>query len=315
MELYQLRTFAAVAECGHLTRAAEKVHISQPAVSAQIKALEEELGVPLFERTPAGMVLTAPGKRLLVSAERVLSAAQELKAEARALAGTVAGRLRIGTVSDPESIRLGEFLSRAVELHPLLELEVHHQVSGAAFEAVRGGELDASFYFGRLTHPAVASLALHEVAYRVAAPAAWKDRVVGASWPELAALPWILTPSISSHHGLVNELFEEHGVEPTSVVQADHESVIENLIVSGLGLSLLREDFARAREQAGEVIVMKSARLTTMLQFIYLAGREQEPTIAALLFAVREVWNVDSQTRRAPRARKPRRDGTGSRPA
>ena len=179
MELYQLRTFAAVAEFGHVTRAAEKVHVSQPAVSAQIKALEEELGVPLFDRTPTGMVLTAPGKRLLALAERVLAAAQEFMGEARSLAGTVAGRLRLGTVADPESIRLGEFLSRAVDLHPLLELDVHHQVSGAAFESVRSGELDASFYFGSLTHPAVASLALHEVAYRVAAPAAWRDKVDG----------------------------------------------------------------------------------------------------------------------------------------
>lgn len=314
MELYQLRTFAAVAEFGHVTRAAEKVHISQPAVSAQIKALEEELGVPLFERTPTGMVLTAPGKRLLVLAERVLAAAQDLKAEARALAGTVAGRLRIGTVSDPESIRLGEFLSRAVELHPLLELEIHHQVSGVAFESVRAGELDASFYFGRLTHPAVASLALREVAYRVAAPAAWRDKVEKASWTELAALPWVLTPAISSHHGLVSELFATHGVEPTSVVQADHETVMENLIVSGIGLSMLREDHARAREATGEVVVLQGVRLTTMLQFVYLAGREQEPAIAALLFAVREVWNLDrqSQPRKAIRQR---RSGTQAKQA
>ncbi|HQR52018.1 MAG TPA: LysR family transcriptional regulator [Burkholderiales bacterium] len=310
MELYQLRTFAAVAEFGHVTRAAEKVHISQPAVSAQIKALEEELGVPLFDRMPTGMVLTAPGRRLLALAERVLAAAQDLKAEARALAGTVAGRLRIGTVADPESIRLGEFLSRAVELHPLLELDIHHQVSGAAFESVRAGELDASFYFGRLSHPAVASLALQEIVYRVAAPAAWKDKVMGASWAELAKLPWILTPAISTHHGLVAELFAAQGVEPASVVQADHESVIANLIVSGLGLSLLRDDLARARERAGEVIVMKSARLTTMLQFIYLAGREQEPAIAALLFAVREVWGLDD-TSQPKGSRKRRRDANG----
>ncbi|MBL8528000.1 MAG: LysR family transcriptional regulator [Burkholderiales bacterium] len=314
MELYQLRTFAAVAEFGHVTRAAEKVHISQPAVSAQIKALEEELGLPLFDRTPTGMVLTAPGKRLLALAERVLSAAQELMAEARSLAGAVAGRLRLGTVSDPESIRLGEFLSRAVELYPLLELDVHHQVSGAAFESVRSGELDASFYFGNLTHPAVASLALHEIAYRVAAPAAWKDQVERATWGELAALPWILTAPISSHHGLVRELFLQHGVEPLSVVQADNETVIENLIVSGLGLSLLREDLAHAREKTRELIVLNSARLTTMLQFIYLAGREQEPAIAALLFAVREVWGGKASSRTRPGGRS-RRTRSGARPA
>jgi DNA-binding transcriptional LysR family regulator len=60
MEFYQLRSFVAVAEAGHLTRAAEKLHVSQPAVSAQIKALEDELELALFERTSSGMVLTPP---------------------------------------------------------------------------------------------------------------------------------------------------------------------------------------------------------------------------------------------------------------
>ena len=77
MELYQLRSFAAVAEAGHLTRASEKLHISQPALSAQIKALEDELGVALFERTPSGMTLTTAGQRLLPEATKVVTAAGE----------------------------------------------------------------------------------------------------------------------------------------------------------------------------------------------------------------------------------------------
>src|SRR5260370_20757109 len=75
MELYQLRSFTAVAELGHLTRAAEKLHVSQPAMSAQIKALEDELGVALFERVPTGMILTAAGRPLLPQAAKVLAAA------------------------------------------------------------------------------------------------------------------------------------------------------------------------------------------------------------------------------------------------
>ena len=79
MELYQLRSFAAIAELGQLTRAAEKLHVSQPAVSAQLKALEEKLGLTLFERTASGMVLTAPGARLLAEAEKVLTAARDMQ--------------------------------------------------------------------------------------------------------------------------------------------------------------------------------------------------------------------------------------------
>src|SRR3954469_5488715 len=121
MELYQLRSFAAVAELGHLTRAAERLHISQPAVSAQIKALEDELGVTLFDRVSSGMQLTSAGRHLLPAVEKVLDAATALRSRARALQGEVVGRMRVGTVSDPEFTRVGELLAQAVEAHPMLE--------------------------------------------------------------------------------------------------------------------------------------------------------------------------------------------------
>ena len=73
MELYQLKTFVTVADEGNLTRAAQRLHISQPAVSAHVKALESELGVNLFERTPKGMRLTGDGEVLKAQAERALA--------------------------------------------------------------------------------------------------------------------------------------------------------------------------------------------------------------------------------------------------
>src|SRR3972149_7402835 len=159
MELYQLRTFATVAETGHLTRAADRLHISQPAVSAQIKALEETREARLFDRSPSGMTLTKAGTRLLEQAAKVLAAAEELRNVAKALTGEIAGRLRIGTIGAPDFIRLGEFSSRTVERFPLLELEFHGEVSGAALEAVRDGIFDASFYVGELAYPSVAGVA------------------------------------------------------------------------------------------------------------------------------------------------------------
>jgi len=300
MELYQLRTFVAVAEARHLTRAAEKLHVSQPAVSAQIKALEDELQLTLFDRTSSGMMLTAAGQRLLSHAERTLAAAQDLRAEARALHGQIAGTLKVGTLSDPDFIRVGQLLARTLELHPLLKLELQSEVSGAAFEAVREHTLDASFYFGELSHPAVAGLVLGPIVYRLCAPAAWRQRVEAADWEQLASFPWILTPSISTHNQLVAKLFREHGLSPDKVVEADHEAVIKSLIVSGVGLSLLREDLARSLEARGEVYIWGKAQLGTTLRFIYPAERANYPLIAALLQVIRQVWQIAEPAQAQP---------------
>ena len=313
MELYQLRSFVEVAALGHLTRAAEKLHLSQPALSAQIKALEDELEVALFERTRTGMVLTSAGKRLVGDAQMLLSAAQALRNEARAIKGETTGIARVGTVSDPQFIRVAELSSAAIERYPLIEIQLHHEVSGAAFAKVRDGELDASFYYGELTHRSVASCPLREIAYRIVAPAAWRERIGSAGWIEVAAEPWIMAPSISTHYQLASALFREHDVVPTKVVEADDEAVVSSLVVSGLGMALMREDLALEAQKAGEVCLWNDVRLATTLQFLYLRERERDPVIDALLDILKDVWNLRSgkakmRTRRRPRVTSTPRD-------
>lgn len=293
MQLYHLRSFAAIAETGQLTRAAEKLHVSQPAVSAQIKALEEALELTLFERTPNGMVLTAAGKRLLADAEKVLAAVQNLQNHARALKGEVVGKARIGTLSDPEFIRAGEFINAATSRHPLLELELHHGVTGEVLESVRDGQLDASFYYGDLKFPTVAGIPLREIVYRVAAPASWRERLKDADWNEIAGQPWIIAPPISTHNQLVHALLRKHGVEPTRVVEADHEAVLGSLVVSEVGIALMREDIALEREAAGEVCLWDDVRIATTLWFVYLREREGDPVIRALLDVEKELWGLE----------------------
>jgi DNA-binding transcriptional LysR family regulator len=300
VELYQLRTFAAVADSGHITRAAEKLHLSQPAVSAHVKALEEELGVRLFDRAPSGMQLTRPGRQLRDQAEKVLAEVERLRQLAASLKGDIAGRLRVGTASDPEFIRVGEFLHRTVERFPLLELELHHEVSGAALEQVRTGELDASFYFGDLASPDVAGMRLHDMTYCVVAPAAWADRVKNADWSDIARLPWIVTPSISTHNRLVRALFSRHGVEPARVVEADQEPVIASLVTSGVGVSLMREPLALRKQHAGEICIWDKARLQTALWFIYQAERSHDPLIEALLGILADIWQLAPAGRQVP---------------
>jgi DNA-binding transcriptional LysR family regulator len=292
LELYQLKGFQAVAELANLTRAAERLHISQPALSSQVKALEDELGVTLFERTPTGMALTQGGRQLLARAESVLEAAQALLSEAAALKGEVGGRARVGTLADPEFIRVGELLGAMTRDHPMIGIEFRHMVTGEAFEAVLAGDLDCSFYYGPRSSPRMARLALREFGYRIAAPIAWRSEIRKAGWREIAALPWIIPPAISTHADLARAMFDANNVAPEKVVEADNEAVVSSLVVSGIGLALMREDQALARAKAKEICLWRDIRLPTTLEFIHLAERAREDPIAALTRVLRAVWNL-----------------------
>jgi DNA-binding transcriptional LysR family regulator len=292
LELYQLRSFATVAELGHLTRAAERLHVSQPALSAQIKALEDELGVALVERGPAGMALTGAGRDLLSDALEVLAAAKRLRGRALAMHGELRARLRLGTVADPQLTRVADVLRRTVDRYPLLEVDVHQTISGAAFGLVRDGALDASFYFGNASHASVVAMPLRPLAFRIAIPAAWASRLAGASWDTLAAEPWIMTPTVSTHHALASELFAAHGIAPLRRVEADHEGIVSSLVAAGLGIALLREDLVE--HAGGAVAIHGDTRIVTPLAFVHRRERDDDPAIRALREIVAEVWNVES---------------------
>ena len=292
MELYQLRTLAAIAEAGQLTRAAEKLHLSQPALSAQLKALEDELDLQLFDRTSAGMTLTAAGKRELASATTVLAAAQVLQTEARTMKGQVVGKASIGTLSDPEFIRLGLFMNTAVARFPLLEIELHQEVTGVAMERVASGDFDASFYYGEIGDHDIAGLPLRGVTYRVAAPAKWAKKLQHGTWAEIAEMPWIIPPPSSTHHKLVHTLLAKYDVALSKVVEADQEAVISSLVVAGVGIALMREDLALEKVAAGEVVLWNDIRLLTTLWFIYRRERQHDPVIRALLSVQEELWDI-----------------------
>jgi DNA-binding transcriptional LysR family regulator len=293
MELSQLRAFVAIAKIGQLTRAAEKLHLSQPALSGQLKALEESLGVTLFERSSSGMTLTPGGRTLLREAERILDAVEQLQLAARQLQGRAAGKLRLGTVLDPATLRIGEFLARAVETHPLIDIELHQHFSGAALEGVRDGTLDASFFFGTLADERIHAVPLRTLVYRVALPPEGADRDAG--WKAIAGRPWILAPPTSSHRQLVMELFGSHGDEPQQIIEADSEAVIFNLIESNVGVSIAREDLAQAAEKAGRIAIWSGVELTTRLWFICQAARASDPVLKAALEVLHEVWHADER--------------------
>jgi DNA-binding transcriptional LysR family regulator len=292
MDLNQLRSFVAVAKLGHLTRAAETLHLSQPALSGQIKSLEEDFGVILFERSSAGMALTPSGRRLLKQAERVIGAVQDLKHSAQRLHGEPTGKITLGTVLEPGFLRVGELLARTFERHPQLELELHHVVSNDALVRVRSGALDASFYFGPQPEKDLRSIPLRQILYRVAMPIAWADELVNAPWDALAARPWVLAPEPSSHGRLVMDLFRERAATPARTIEADNESVIANLVESEVGISLVRDEIARESTGSGHSAIWPGATVTTQLWLVHPADRVEDPLLTALVEVLDEVWSA-----------------------
>ena len=123
-----------------------------------------------------------------------------------------------------------------------------------------------------------------------AAPAAWTDRLRLTGWEQAAAMPWIIPPPISSCRQLAHALLQQHGVTPGRVVEADQETVIASLVVSGVGMALMREEVAYEKAAAGEVCIWNDEQISTMLWFITQRQRENDPVIHALNEMQRELW-------------------------
>ena len=293
MEIYQLKTFVTVAELGHLTRAADKLHISQPAVSGQIRALEEALEVSLFERGPAGMTLTVAGRKLLPYAEEVIRAAMQMRSAAESIRGKLQGSIRVGTVSDPGYLRVGAFLAKVVEQYPLIDVQLHQESSGEIIAQLRAGELDAGFYFGEVPQAPLEGVKLRDMTYRVIAPRDWAGCMAGADWAKLADMPWVMSPPNSSHRRMIVDAFARYGLEPRRAVEADQESIIANLVASGVGLSIAREESAMAGVAAGRWVIWEPARISTTLWFVYPVREASHPVTKALIEVLRDIWHLE----------------------
>lgn len=326
MDIQTLRIFAAVAREGNLSRAADKLALTQPAVSLQIKGLQAATGLTLFTRSAQGMNLTRDGAALLPLAEKVLAAQGDFKNAAASLHTQVRGRLRIGTILDPEFTRLGAFLKVLVETAPQVETELRQAISGEVLAQIERGELDVGFYLGTpeqvqdgvadfesnrssalsvRPQAAINSVAnqssdrpplfvvreLTHFTYRVLAPAGWGPQVRGKGWKALAALPWIATPPASAHHRLLASVFGPLGVEPHRVALVDQEASMLDLVKSGVGLSLVRDSIAIRESHAAGLVIADQVSLQSVLSFVSLHAQRQSPVVASAWKALEAVWS------------------------
>jgi DNA-binding transcriptional LysR family regulator len=249
MNLRQLRYAVALAEAGSFTKAAEAEYVVQSALSQQIRRLEDELGVALFERTTRSVALTPPGEALLPLMHRVLAGVDQIKFDAQALSGTIAGRLTVGMMEVPsESLDVAALMATFHARYPEVGVTLRSGGSNLLIEAVRDRKLDVAVVgsnvppaSGRLTftplftEPLVAVLpSSHELADR--------DSVL---LDQLAALPFIDFPP---GYGLRHETDRGFaGVTRRVAFEVTRVDEVVHFVSKDLGVALLPESVAVSR--------------------------------------------------------------------
>ncbi|MCT4557625.1 MAG: LysR family transcriptional regulator [Pelagimonas sp.] len=294
-----LVAFVSVAREGSVSRAAEHLNLTQPAVSHQLRRLSEETGLTLFSRTPGGLALTHDGAALVPKAEQVLATLRDFQRSAHQRLGRISGRLAIGTIVDPEFIRLGALLAQLRNDQPDIETELIHGVSGDMLGWLNRGRIDAGFYLcgpdelsgiSHLSEHPVHAVKLANFTYRVIAPSGWDTQIEDTDWKDLATLPWIGTPKTSVHHRLLSRIFDAYGCRPNVVAKVDQEASMLEMVRSGVGLSLCRESIALHQKQSSGLAVCDSVSVPACLCMIALERNMQSPILTEVFKLLNRLW-------------------------
>ncbi len=288
MELTPLKSFLVLAREGRVTRAAARLHLTQPAVSAQLARLEEELGQRLFHRTPKGMVLTEAGRVLRRFAEDALGRLEDGRRAVAELGRLERGRLSVGGGATATTYLLPGLLARFHAQHPGLQLFVREQGSRGVQEAVRSGELD----LGLVTVPALVSRGADGAALQGLAVEPWVQdelRLVVPSshplhgrdsfrWRDLHGAPLVLFEAGTAVRDLIDAHLQRSGVRVHIVMELRSIASIQQMVGQGIGAGFVSR---HALPTPGAGLRCADGPLARELAIIYRSDRALEPAAAA----------------------------------
>ena len=303
MDLRQLEYFVAVAEERHFARAAAKLHVAQPSVSQQVKALELEFGVALFERTSRAVSLTHAGSELLPLASQLLADARSLRQHAEGSARRLAGRVRVGFLADEYMHSEGDRLIGAVRRqHPRLAMEFQQIDFVEQYASLEDGEVDVAFVMGPVPDPIISVplfesqrlLAVSRLDARHALRTGKDAHVTGAP----AVLP----------NQMTNNRWRRAWTPPSSAgahVFVVGESSMEAMLAAvgaGRGVCVVPEYVSRYYPQPGVSFLEVADLEPCSVEFAALRSRHLEPMITAFV-ALAEETSQEGRRGRRPRTR------------
>lgn len=249
MDLRQLEHFVAAAEEQHFTRAARRMNIVQSGLSASIRALELELGTPLFVRTTRRVELTVAGRVLYEKAQHLIAGAREARQAVAAISGLRRGSLSIGTCSSLNaffdlSLLLGEFHA----MHPGIEIHLCHSTAASLMDKVKEGRMDVAFLplyeknRDIVTSPiAVDSLV---IAHPMGDPLKGKT---GVALHDIADRAFVDFQRDKGTRRIVDRAFAALNLSRKTALEVGDVQVLLDLVARGFGIALVPHTFAKAR--------------------------------------------------------------------
>lgn len=279
MELRHLRYFLAVAEDMNMTRAAKRLHMSQPPLSRQIRQLEDELGVALFSREGKHLALTEAGRYLVSQAERLILLADEMKEGALRVGRSGQRWLNIGFVPSNLYGFLPELLRRYRAENPAVEVELNEYMTLHQLEALKRGRIDVGFGRVLIADAAIESEVLFEeplfAVLPVDHPLASRSAV---SLAELAPEPFLLYPSRPrpSYGDHVRALFQARGLAPSVTQEVNEVQTVLGLVAAGVGVSLVPRSVQKMRADDVVYRPISDAHVTSPVVLYHRKGEPSE---------------------------------------
>lgn len=282
----QLRALAEIVRRGSFSRAAEALHLSQPAVSLQIRQLEEACGLPLLERAGKRALPTEAGRRLLAQSEPALAALDAAMQDLRASRGAVAGRVRLGSGPTVATYLLPPILGRLRNCHPGLEISLVTNHPGDLAAAVTDSELDAALVALPIVgRPLTITPLLSDTLVAIGPPGEKRRRIGPA---ELARHPLLLFEPRNNIRQTIETWFRRAGLTPAAAMELGNVEAIKKFVAAGFGFSIIPAMAVSGETERGELSQLAlSPPLHRRLALIRRRDKVIGPALEAALSALK----------------------------
>lgn len=293
MDITHLKAFTTVAHTRNLTQAAEKLFLSQPAVSAQIKAIENEVGTPLFTRTNNGMQLTRAGEVFLPEAELLLQHKHRLERFAETLSANYVQNAQLGIIHPIDAAKVGTLTKRIVQQQPNTQLHIQYGMSGEILSRLLGRKLHGGFFLGHIDQRSLQIHWLEDISYELICSTEYVETVRTGLPKSLNDFTWVEMSGVSGSYKHLQQFWHRHKLSPKKQIICDYPQTIIDLVAAQMGLAIVPKHAAQAAIALGKnIAIIEEFEQKLPLNFIYLDELSEDPALELLRENVLSVWDV-----------------------